>query len=110
MDLRSYYRKFREIEKGIEDEYVVVKSLDTADGGITGRLTEVARALAAKMLADGVAELAQKGEASVFRSNLAEQSKQEEQKRAAAAKIQFAVLTAADLRSLQKPGRGNNED
>ena len=101
MDLRGYYRKLREIERGLPDEYVVVRSLATADGGIAGRLTEVARGVAARMVTDGMAETAGPDEVQAFRKELAEQKKREDQKRAAT-QIQFAVLSEADLRSLQK--------
>ena len=109
MDLKVYYRKLREIEKGIGEEFVVVKSLATPDGGVEGRLTEVPRAVAARMLLDGLAELAGDPEAEAFRQKQAEEKRQEEQKRAAA-KIQFTVLTEQDLRALQRGGRGNSKD
>ncbi|MBI3665534.1 MAG: hypothetical protein HY236_04795, partial [Acidobacteria bacterium] len=99
MDLRSYYRKLRETEKKISEEFVVVKSLVTPEGGIAGRLTEVRRELAAKMLVDGLGELAGKEEAEAFRKKAAEEQKEEEQKRAST-KIQFTVLTEAELRAL----------
>ena len=109
MDLRVYYRKLRELERELTEEFVVVKSLVTPDGGVAGRLTEVSRALAARMLTDGVAELASGGETSVFRQKLAEEKKQEDQKRASA-KIQFTVLTETDLRALQRGAQGNSKD
>ena len=103
MDLKVYYRKLREIEKELGEEFVVVRSLAAPDGGIAGRLTEVARSLAAKMVADGLAVLAEKAEAALFRERVAEEKKQEEQKRASA-KIQFTVLSENDLRALQQHG------
>ena len=108
MDLKVYYRKLREIEKGIEDEFVVVKSLATPDGGIAGRLTEVRRQLAARLVADGMSELATKGEAAAFRRKNSEEKKRAEEQQAAA-KVQFAVLTEQDLKTLQK-GRGSSKD
>ena len=109
MDLKVYYRKLRQIEQELAEEFVVVKSLATPDGGVAGRLTEVARSLAAKMAADGLAVLAEKAEAALFRERVAEEKKQEEQKRASA-KIQFNVLTDSDLRALQRPGRGGSKE
>jgi len=109
MDLRGYYQKLKEIEKGLLQDFILMKSVATADGGIAGRLTEVPRALAAKMLADGIAVLAEKAEGELFRAGLAEEKKQEDQKRAAA-KIQFTVLTETDLRALQKAGRGSGKE
>ena len=104
MDLRSYYRKLREVERSLVDEYVVVRSLATADGGIAGRLTEVAREVAARMAADGQAEVAGPDEAGAFRRELAEQKKREDQKKTAA-QINFTVLSEADMRSLRKTAK-----
>ncbi|MBI3694061.1 MAG: hypothetical protein HY238_04375 [Acidobacteria bacterium] len=109
MDLKVYYRKLRQIEQEMPEEFVVVKSLATPDGGISGRLTEVARFLAAKMAADGLAVLAEKAEAALFRERVAEEQKQEEQKRASA-KVQFTMLTESDLRALQQQGRGGSKE
>ncbi len=109
MDLRGYYRKLREIAKGLEEEFVVVKSLATPDGGVAGRLTEVRRELAAKMAADGLAEIAGKDEGELFRQKMAEEKKQADQKRASE-RVQFAVLTEADLRVLRRGARGDSKD
>lgn len=109
MDLRSYYRKLREIEGGLAEEFVVVRSLATPDGGVEGMLTEVARALAAKMIADGMAELAGKAESDALRAKSVEDKKQEDQKRAAA-KIQLTVLTETDLRALQRGSKGSGKE
>ena len=109
MDLRGYYRKLRDIERNLLDDYVVIRSLATADGGVAGRLTEVAKDVAAKMLADGLAELAAQDEVETFRRELAEQKKREDQKRTAA-QIQFTVLSEADLRALQKGPKGGSKE
>ena len=105
MDLKGYYRKLREIERGLREDYVLVRSLATPDGGIAGRLTEVAREVAARKVVDGLAELAGSDEVETFRKQLAEERKREEQKRAAT-QIQFTVLSDSDLRSLQRGARG----
>ena len=108
MDLKAYYRKMRNIEKELSEAFVVVKSLATPDGGVAGRLTEVAREVAARMLADGIAELATKEEVAAFRQQLAEARKREEQKRVSA-QIQFTVLSEPDLRALQR-GKVSSKD
>ena len=41
MDIRVYFQKIREIERNIQDPYVVVVSLETPEGGKPGRATEV---------------------------------------------------------------------
>jgi hypothetical protein len=101
MDLKKYYRKLRDIERTLLDDYVIIRSLPTPDGGIAGRLTEVGKEVAARMVADGIAELAGPDEIESFRRELADQRQREEQGRAAA-QIQFTVLSEGDLRSLRK--------
>ncbi|MCB9385098.1 MAG: hypothetical protein H6509_10810 [Bryobacterales bacterium] len=109
MDLRRYYGKIREIEAGIEDEFPVVKSLPTETGGKGGRLTETSRAVAARMIVDGVAELASAEEAAELRG-AADEARAREEERQRAEQVQFHVLSENDLRALMKSGgkgRGN---
>ena len=108
MDLRGYYRKIREIESGISDEFPVVRSLATANGGRQGHLTEVTRPVAARMLAEGLAELATNEERGDYRKHIEDARKAEEERREAA-KIQFTILSESDLRSLPRPSRGSKE-
>jgi D-serine deaminase-like pyridoxal phosphate-dependent protein len=58
MDLKTYYQKIKEIESKIPDPFAVIVSLDTGDGGRAGIQTEVSRALAAKMIVEGIARMA----------------------------------------------------
>ena len=58
MDLRTYYRKIRETEQSLAEEFPLIVSIETSEGGKAGRVTEVSRAIAAKMLLDGRAILA----------------------------------------------------
>jgi len=109
MDLKSYYRKVREIEASIEGAFPVIKSLATEDGGNAGQLTEVTRAIAARMVNDGIAELASAEEVGDFRRRNDEALKQEEQRRRAA-EIQFTILSEADLRTLQGAARKGRKD
>lgn len=110
MDLRVYYRKLRGIAEELEAEFVVVKSIATGDGGVAGRLTETSRTVAARLLLEGVAELASKAEAAAFRQRAADERKAEEQRRAASAQVQFTVLTETDLRRLQNQGKGGSQE
>jgi hypothetical protein len=59
MDLRAYYQKIRKIEAGIAGAYAVVVSRDTPDGGRRGVKSDVPRSLAARLIADGKADLAE---------------------------------------------------
>lgn len=68
MDLRAYYERIRQIEDGIEGEFAVVISRATPDGGRAGVRAEMARAAAARLIADGKADLANPEEAARFRA------------------------------------------
>ena len=61
MDLRAYYEKIRKIEAVIEAVFAVVISRATPDGGRAGVKTELPRAVAARLIADGKADLANAG-------------------------------------------------
>ena len=58
MDLKIYYQKIREVEARIEEQFPIVISKETADGGHAGTATEVPRRLAAKMIVEGLARIA----------------------------------------------------
>ena len=68
MDLKIYYQKIREMSAQIANDFVVLVSVETPDGGRAGRFTEVRRDLAAKMLVEGRARLATSDEATEFRT------------------------------------------
>jgi hypothetical protein len=67
MDLRQYYRQIREIEAKIPEEFPVVVSEATEDGGKKDVYTEVSRRVAARLIAEGRARLAGPEEAAAFR-------------------------------------------
>ena len=69
MDLRAYYDKIRTIEAVIDAVFAVVTSRATPDGGRAGVMTELPRAVAARLVADGKADLANPEEAARFRSD-----------------------------------------
>lgn len=100
MDLKAYYRRVRELEESLPDEFLVVKSISTEAGGVDGRLTEVSRPLAAKLLAEGLAELASADETKDFRV-AALAARQAELERQEASRIQFHVISESDLGSLR---------
>ncbi len=100
MDLRLYYQKIREIETRISEEFPIVVSRETADGGKEGIRTEVPRKLAAKLMVEGLARLASSEEALQFREMLLEAKRMAEQA-AAAARVQLAVLSTAELDRLK---------
>jgi hypothetical protein len=108
MDLQAYYQKIREMESKMADEYPLVVSMDTADGGKSGRMTEVPRRLAAKLLVEGQVRLASKEEAKAHRESAAEAHRLAEQA-ATAAKVQLTVLSTAELDRLRSGARGSKE-
>src|ERR1017187_10402488 len=104
MDLQMYYQKIRETEAKMADEYALVVSLETSDGGKSGRKTEVPRRLAAKMLVEGQIRLASKDETKVHREALAE-AKQVAEREAAVARLQLTVLSTTELDPLRSGAR-----
>jgi len=106
MDLRHYYRKIREMESNITDEYPLVVSFETGDGGKSGICTEVPRRLAAQKIVEGSARLATAEEKEGYHSAHAEARRVLEQL-AAANKVQFAVLTNAELDRLKGSPRSS---
>ena len=99
MDLRTYYRKIRELSDTLPDPAVVV-SRATPDGGVPGRLTEAPREVAARLIFDGFAELAGDAQAAAFRQEAVE-CKASEEARRAAARIQVNVVTEDQVRPLR---------
>ena len=102
MNLRHHFQKIREVESQIPDEFTVVVSLESADGGRPDIATEVPRRIAAKMIAERTARLARKEEREAFQANKAEALRVAEQL-AAASRVQFAVLGSSELERLRKP-------
>jgi hypothetical protein len=92
MDLRQYFRKIREVEATLSDEYPVVSSLETADGGKNGTISEVSRATAARLIVEGRAVLATEAERERFLQE--QQAARAIAERAEAAKrLQIAYIT-----------------
>jgi hypothetical protein len=108
MDLQVYYQKLRETESKIADEYPLVVSVETSDGGKSGVKTEVPRRLAAKLLVDGQVRLASKDEAKAHRDAMAEAHRLAE-RATAAARVQLTVLSTTELDRLRGAARGSKE-
>jgi len=100
MDVKAFYQKARQLAETIAETYAVVISLPTPDGGREGIASEVARTLAALMVVEGKARLASAEESQQFRAQAAE-AKAAADQAAAANKVQFTVLSEADLRALR---------
>jgi hypothetical protein len=100
MNLRAYYEKIRDWEGKIPDEFTVIVSQETPDGGRAGERTEVSRRLAARMLVEGQARLETPAEAAAFREERAA-AKAAADQLAAAAKVQVTLISAADIEKLK---------
>lgn len=100
MDLFLYYNKIREEERKIEEEFPLVISNETGDGGKAGLTTEVPKAVAARMIVQGVARLAEPAEATAFRAIQAAAVRAAEDL-AAAGRVNLSVLPTADLERLK---------
>jgi hypothetical protein len=105
MDLQVYYQKLRDVEGKIPDEFPLVVSVETNDGGKGGTKTEVPRRTAAKLLIEGQARLATKEEVKAHREAVAE-AKRAADRAAAAARLQLTVLSPNELDKLRGDARG----
>jgi hypothetical protein len=108
MDLQVYYRSIREMESKLADEFPLLVSVETQDGGKVGTKTEVPRRLAAKLLIEGQARLATEEEVKGHREGLAE-AKRVAERAAAAARLQVTVLSTTELDKLRSEARGHRE-
>jgi hypothetical protein len=103
MNLKSYYQKIREVESSLHAPFVVLVSHETPDGGKEGLLTEVPRQVAAKMIADGRAHLANDDETRDFRHKVAE-AKRTADEEAMASKMQVTIVPTAEIkRAVRSP-------
>lgn len=97
MDLRAYYKKLRQAEAELTGDEFVMVSLATPEGGKAGVLTEVPRAVAAKFIAEGRAELASDEEAKAYRQGLRE-AKARFDEEEAARQVQVMVIPTRSRR------------
>lgn len=107
MDLRLYYHNLRKAEEEIADEFVVLMSQATPDGGKGGVMTEVNRHLAAQAIVEGRGCLATSEEAASFYKATAHARRAVEQA-ALAAKLQVNVISESDLQNL-RPARNEKK-
>jgi hypothetical protein len=101
MDIRAFYQKIREIEKTIVEDFAVVVSHPTSDGGKGGVLTEVTRATAALLVTEAKARLATPEESAAFHDKQAELlrvAKAAEQ----ASRMQVTVLSDTEVQKLRE--------
>jgi hypothetical protein len=106
MDLKQYFRKIQTIEASLQEEYPILMSLETPDGGKEGRASEVSRSNAAVMIVEGRAVLATEEEKRQFleTQNIARKAVAAAD---AARRVQVAIISEADLG--QMAGRKNSQ-
>ena len=92
MDLKAYYQKLRQTESGIAEAQTIVVSLETPDGGRAGVVTEVPRAIAAKLIVESSARQGTEEEALAFREECAEKKRLAD-RAAVASRIQVTVVS-----------------
>ena len=97
MDLRQFFKKIREAEASILEQYPVVTSLETGDGGKSGVLSEVPRYQAARMIVEGKARLASEEEREMYFDQRAA-SQQRLDDLEAARRPMFALATNPEAR------------
>ena len=100
MDLRVYYQRIRDTREKLTGDFYVVVSCETPDGGKAGICNEVSKELAAKMLVDGTATLANEDLATEFRSRQAA-AKEKADRELAASKIPLTILSTDELNRLR---------
>jgi hypothetical protein len=104
MDLRAYYQKIRDVERELLDEFPVVVSNQTPDGGKCGLKTEVTRRIAAKMIAEGRARLATLEETTEFRDENAA-SKRTADQLTPASRLQVTLMSEGKTKRTNSTSR-----
>ena len=109
MDVKQYFRKLREIESSLHEEFPTVVSMETPDGGRAGIVSQVSRANAAKLIAEGRAVLASDEQRAAFQKAQTE-AMQAVQHLERTRQVQIAFLSDADLQAqLADRRRGNGK-
>jgi len=106
VDVRQYYRKVREIEATVTEPYPLVVSLETSDGGKAGKVSEVSRELAAKMIVEARVVLAGEEEKELYFQQQAARKKAAQQAEFAR-RVQVAIVSDSDLQT-QIAGQKSN--
>jgi len=104
MDLKAFYQKLRKIEQEIVEPHVVVVSQETPDGGREGQKTEVSRSLAARLVLEGRARLANPQESEEYRE-VVQKAVLDAQQRALADRVQVNLISETDLRAIKSAVR-----
>jgi hypothetical protein len=101
MNLKSYFQKIREFESSIVEPFVVLISHETSDGGKEGLMTEVPKAVAAKMIADGRGRLASEEATRAFQERKA-QARKDADTEATATRMPVTLVPTPDLMTTKR--------
>jgi len=109
VDVKQYYRKLREIEATVTEQDVLVVSLETPDGGKAGRVTEVPRHVAAKMMLEGRAVLADEKSRRAY-LELQTVARRAAHKAELARRVQVAIIADPDDETAVTRKKNNGQD
>jgi len=96
VDVKQYYRKVGEAESNIHEQYPLLVSLETEDGGKAGVMSEVTREIAAKMIVEGRAALATQADKEQYCERQASAKKSVESAELAR-RVQVAIISETDV-------------
>ena len=108
MNLTGFFKKLREVEDAILEAFPIVVSVATPDGGKAGSFAEVSRRIAAGLITQGLARLAEDAETRLFRKQQSE-AKAAADRAAAAAKLQVSVVPTSELMELKAAAKTRKE-
>ncbi len=104
MDLRAYYQELRDVEASITEEFVVVVSKPTPDGGKAGIRTEVTPGVAARLVVEGRARLASAEESETYLAEVRD-TKQRYDDAVASSRVKVTLIYDSELRALRDKNR-----
>jgi hypothetical protein len=98
MDLRQYFKKIKDTEALIEDQYPLLVSLETTDGGKPGAIVEVSRQEAARAIVENRAVLASADQKTAHHIREAARRKLAE-KAELTKRLQIAIVSDSEFRA-----------
>lgn len=108
MDLKQFYKKIRDVETTIPEQFPFVVSLETSDGGRAGVITETLRYQAARMIVEGRARLASEEEKHFFLEQCTAAQKAAEELEAAR-RVHWNFFAGHEARPASTPQRASKK-
>lgn len=97
MDLKQYFKKIKDTEASLTEQYPLIVSLETTDGGKPGMVVEVSRHEAAKAIVENRAVLASDGQKIAYFEQQAARKRSAE-KAELSRRLQIAIISDPELR------------